>query len=172
MTLIYARSLNDVIGDGNNLPAWTILGDLPRFKELTKGALLLMGRKTWDSLPRKLPGRKHMVITRNVGRVEPKGGELPEWIVSSPFAACEALQGVTDKVFIIGGAQVYNVLQHYCTMIEETVVMDNNVAGDVRWRHTARTDIVAESATTALVHGISRNAFFRTHQVRTVWKDI
>src|SRR5689334_1114662 len=65
ITLVLARAANGVIGDKGGLP-WRLSEDMRRFKELTMGKPVVMGRKTWDSLPRKpLPGRQNIVITRN-----------------------------------------------------------------------------------------------------------
>ncbi len=67
ISLVYAQSRNGIIGDAGGLP-WHIPSDLKRFKETTLGKPVIMGRKTWDSLPRKpLPGRLNIVITRQAG---------------------------------------------------------------------------------------------------------
>ena len=65
VTLILARADNGVIGKDGGIP-WAISDDLKRFKALTMGGVVVMGRKTWDSLPRKpLPGRRNIVVTRD-----------------------------------------------------------------------------------------------------------
>ena len=65
LTLILARAANGVIGKGGGIP-WHISDDLQRFKALTMGKTIVMGRKTWDSLPKKpLPGRRNIVVTRD-----------------------------------------------------------------------------------------------------------
>ena len=64
ITIVLARAINGVIGKDNRLP-WHIPGDLKRFKQLTMGSAMIMGRKTFDSLPGILPGRRHIVMTRD-----------------------------------------------------------------------------------------------------------
>jgi len=66
ITIIIARAQNGVIGRGGTLP-WHIPADLKRFKALTMGSVMVMGRKTFDSLPGILPGRRHIVVTRDPG---------------------------------------------------------------------------------------------------------
>src|SRR4030095_12202275 len=64
ITIVLARAINGVIGKDGQLP-WHIPGDLKRFKRLTMGSAMIMGRKTFDSLPGILPGRRHIVMTRD-----------------------------------------------------------------------------------------------------------
>ena len=66
ITIVLARAINEVIGKDGTLP-WHIPGDLRRFKALTMGSAMIMGRKTFDSLPGILPGRRHIVMTRDPG---------------------------------------------------------------------------------------------------------
>ena len=70
--IVAARALNGVIGRENRLP-WHLPADLKRFKALTMGSVLVMGRKTFDSLPGLLPGRRHVVLTHNRGWRAPGG---------------------------------------------------------------------------------------------------
>ena len=101
--LIYARAANGVIGNNNTLP-WHLPEDLAHFKRLTLGCPVIMGRKTWDSLPprfRPLPGRRNVVVTRQ-----------PDWQAEGAFCAhslIEALQQCQDQpdVWVIGGAELY-----------------------------------------------------------------
>ncbi len=64
VTIVVARALNGVIGRNGTLP-WRISADLRRFKALTMGSVMIMGRRTFDSLPGLLPGRRHIVLTRD-----------------------------------------------------------------------------------------------------------
>ena len=98
--LIAALAANRVIGNNNALP-WRLPADLARFKALTMGHPILMGRKTYESIGRPLPGRRNLVITRNRGYSAP-GCEL----VHSLAAAIAACQGA-QEIFIIGGAELY-----------------------------------------------------------------
>jgi dihydrofolate reductase len=98
--LIAAIAANRVIGRNNALP-WRLPADLKRFKALTMGHPVVMGRKTYASIGRPLPGRRNLVITRNRGYSAP-GCE----IVHSLDAAIAACRGAQD-IFIIGGAELY-----------------------------------------------------------------
>ena len=103
--IIYARARNGVIGKDNAMP-WHLPEDLAHFKATTLGAPVVMGRKTWDSLPpkfRPLPGRRNIVITRDAGWQAPgaeRAGSLEEAI---------SLCGNVERAWIIGGAQIYRL---------------------------------------------------------------
>lgn len=104
--LIFARAANGVIGKDNALP-WHLPEDMAHFKRTTLGCPVIMGRKTWDSLGRPLPGRLNLVVSRQPG-LQLEGAEV--------FASLEAAivraeqwaheQGV-DELMLIGGAQLY-----------------------------------------------------------------
>ena len=103
INLIFARARNGVIGKDNQLP-WHLPEDLAHFKRTTLGQPVIMGRKTWDSLPasvRPLPGRRNVVITRDPNTPCP-GAER----YTSLEAALQAL-AQEPRVFVIGGAQIY-----------------------------------------------------------------
>ena len=100
LSLIAAVARNGGIGKDNTLLVH-LPQDLPRFKRLTMGCPIVMGRKTWDSIGRPLPGRRIIVITHNP-RWQAPGAEA----VTSLPAALELASGAT-KVFVIGGAQIY-----------------------------------------------------------------
>ncbi|HTB35193.1 MAG TPA: dihydrofolate reductase [bacterium] len=97
-----------VIGADNKLP-WSLPEDLQRFKALTMGHPVLMGRKTWDSLPFKLPGRSNLVLSRSTTvESKPKGG-APDGVfadLDAALAAAAKLPGA-EQVFVIGGAQLF-----------------------------------------------------------------
>ncbi|MEL7340830.1 MAG: dihydrofolate reductase [Bacteroidota bacterium] len=101
ISLIFARSENNVIGVDNDLP-WKLSGDLRRFKRLTTGHGIIIGRKTYESIGRPLPKRRNVVITRN-----------PDWkaegveVVHSLEEAL-SLIGEAEELFIIGGSTLYN----------------------------------------------------------------
>jgi len=103
--LIYAQSRNGVIGRGGVLP-WRLPEDLAHFKRTTLGAPVLMGRKTWDSLPprfRPLPGRRNIVITRDAAWQAPgaeRAGTLDEAL---------ALGAGAETVWITGGAEIFRL---------------------------------------------------------------
>ncbi|PTD96848.1 dihydrofolate reductase [Pseudothauera lacus] len=103
LILIAAVARNGVIGRENTLP-WRLKADLAHFKAATTGHPILMGRKTWESLGRPLPGRRNMVLTRRSGW-QATGAEVH----ASPAAALAAAAGA-EKVFVIGGAELYRQL--------------------------------------------------------------
>jgi dihydrofolate reductase len=103
LCLIAALARNRCIGRANQLP-WHLPEDLKHFRQVTQGHAVLMGRKTWDSLPerfRPLPGRRNLVLTRN-----PAWKEAGAEVVANIPSALALLQGV-ERVFVLGGAEVY-----------------------------------------------------------------
>ena len=115
VTLIVARALNGVIGRDGKLP-WHISDDLKRFKRLTLGTVMIMGRRTFDSLPGILPGRRHIVLTRD-GSWAPEGAEVVHSID-------EALAFAGDEpISVIGGAEIFDLFLPFATRIELTEVM-------------------------------------------------
>lgn len=104
LSAIAAISQNNVIGKNNDLP-WHIPADLKFFKETTMGHPVIMGRKTYESFKRALPGRTNIVITRQ------KGYELPDAeVVHELDAALERAKEIEqDEIFILGGAQIFEI---------------------------------------------------------------
>ena len=100
ISMIVARSRNHVIGRDNQMP-WKISADLQFFKKVTMGHPVIMGRKTWESIGRPLPGRRNIVISRNADLQLP-GAE----VVNSLDAALNALNEFS-RVFVIGGEQLF-----------------------------------------------------------------
>jgi dihydrofolate reductase len=100
ISMIVARSRNHVIGRDNQMP-WKISADLQFFKRVTMGHSVIMGRKTWESIGRPLPGRRNIIVSRNAN-YEATGGEL----VGS---LDEALKSLSEfpRVFVIGGEQLF-----------------------------------------------------------------
>lgn len=103
LIIIAAVARNRVIGRDNGLP-WRLRADLKHFRAVTLGHALLMGRKTWESLGRPLPGRRNLVISRNLG-FHAEGAEA----FPSAEAAIATVAG-GEKLFVIGGADVYRQL--------------------------------------------------------------
>ena len=111
LNLIYARAANGVIGRDNTLP-WHLPEDLAHFKRQTQGHPVVMGRKTWDSLPprfRPLPGRTNIVLTRDVATAQGlrAAGAHPCTDLAQALAHCQTLVPSPTEVWVIGGAQVY-----------------------------------------------------------------
>lgn len=136
IVFVIARAENGVIGRDGALP-WHLPQDLRRFKALTMGAPMIMGRKTFESLPGLLPGRRHIVLTRGDWRAE--GAEVAHTID-------EALALVDgSRVSIVGGADVFRLFEPIADRIELTEV-HGPVQGDTvvppfaRWREAARED--------------------------------
>ena len=102
ISLLLAASENNVIGKNNQLP-WHLPNDLKYFKNLTWGLPILMGRKTFDSIGKPLPGRKSIVITRN-GSWQHDGVEVVHSIEAA-VAKAEALGA--KEIFVIGGAEIF-----------------------------------------------------------------
>lgn len=100
ISIIAAASANNVIGAGGDLP-WRLSDDLKRFKTITMGKPIVMGRKTWDSIGRPLPGRQNIVITRQADFTA-AGCD----VVTSKEAAIAATADASE-VMVIGGSQVY-----------------------------------------------------------------
>jgi len=100
ISMIVARSRNHVIGRDNQMP-WKISADLQFFKRVTMGYPVIMGRKTWESIGRPLPGRRNIVVSRNAG-YEPTGGELASSLDEALHRLSEA-----PRVFVIGGEQLF-----------------------------------------------------------------
>ena len=124
ITVIVARARNGIIGRAGKLP-WHIPTDLKRFKALTMGSAMVMGRRTFDSLPGVLPGRRHIVLTRD-----------RNWFASGAEKAQsldEALRlAAGGPVSIIGGADIFALFLPLANRIELTEVLEA-VPGDTSW---------------------------------------
>lgn len=136
IVFVVARAENGVIGRDGALP-WKIPADLKRFKALTMGAPMIMGRKTFDSLPGLLPGRRHIVLTH--GDWQAEGAE----VARSADAALALVDG--PRVSIVGGAEIYRLFEPLADRIELTEVHgrpegDTVLPPFVGWREAARQD--------------------------------
>jgi dihydrofolate reductase len=140
IVLVLAVAQNGVIGKKGAIP-WHISDDMKRFKALTLGHTVVMGRKTWDSLPKKpLPGRINVVVTRQ-----------QDWQAEGAVVAHslgQATAGTSGTVIVIGGAEIYERALPLATRIELTEV-HKDFAGDAAftfdrkgWHETAREDRV------------------------------
>ncbi len=118
--LVVARAQNGVIGRGGTMP-WHISADLKRFKALTMGSAMVMGRKTFESLPRVLPGRRHIVLTRDANW-SAEGAEVASDVD-------DALRLAGEKVSVIGGAEIFRLFLPLAQRIELTEVLAD-VDGD------------------------------------------
>lgn len=144
---VVAAAKGGVIGRDGGLP-WHISSELKRFKQITMGKPLIMGRRTWESLPRKpLPGRHNIVITRQ------SGYQAAGATVVASKAAALAAAGAAAEIAVIGGGEIYDLFLPEVGRIYLTEV-DLEVAGDTRfvaldpleWQETAREEVAADPA--------------------------
>ena len=120
--MVVATAANNVIGRGGELP-WRLPEDLGRFKELTMGKPIVMGRRTFESIGRPLPGRRNIVVSRRPGLCL-DGCEVSD----SPDAAL-ALAGQAEEIMVIGGQQLYEAFLPRTTRIHMTRVHET-IEGD------------------------------------------
>lgn len=136
IVFVVARAQNGVIGRDGGLP-WHLPADLKRFKALTIGAPMIMGRKTFESLPGLLPGRRHIVLTR--GDWQAEGAEVAHSID-------DALARIDEpRVSIVGGAEIFRMFEPLAERIELTEVHgapdgDTVLPAFEGWRETTRED--------------------------------
>jgi len=126
ISLIVAASMNDVIGRAGDLP-WRLPADLAQFKRLTIGHPVIMGRKTYESIGRPLPGRKNILITRDKSYTA-AGVEIVDSLDKALSAA-----GKNSDVFIIGGESVFQESLRFADRVYLTRVA-TNVKGDKYFR--------------------------------------
>lgn len=120
-TMVVAASENDVIGRGEQLP-WRLRSDLQRFKRMTMGHCLLMGRKTYQSIGRPLPGRQTIVLSRNGLQVSGDSSTSALTVVGDIGQVTRAVEP-GRKVMVVGGAEVYRVALPYCDTLWLTRVL-------------------------------------------------
>lgn len=144
LEFVVAVARNGVIGRGNELP-WRLPADLQHFKRTTMGRPILMGRRTWESIGRPLPGRANLVLTRDAG-YSAEGATVVHSLDEARRAARDA-----DALMVIGGADLYRALLPHAVVIHLTEV-HADIDGDVRfpdwdrrdWRETWREDHPAD----------------------------
>lgn len=131
-SIIVAKGINNVIGKDNQL-LWRLSADLKRFKAITMGHTMIMGRKTFESIGKALPGRKTIIITRNT---------------SYKIDGCESVSSISDayeicknevEVFIVGGAEIYKQTVSEIDKLYVTEV-DVNIDGDAFFPETNSND--------------------------------
>ena len=118
IVLIYARAANGTIGQDNALP-WRISADLKRFKALTMGKPMIMGRKTFESLGKPLPGRRHIVLTRDP-QWQAAGADVVHTVGDA--LALAAKDGADGDVAVIGGADIFALFLPLAHRVELTDV--------------------------------------------------
>jgi dihydrofolate reductase len=148
VTIVIARAENGVIGKDGGLP-WRLSDDLRRFKVLTMGTSMVMGRKTFDSLGRLLPGRQHIVLTRDRAWAA-EGADVARNVQEALSLAREL------RISVIGGAEIVRLFLAMAYRVELTEV-HASVAGDTvlppfdpaHWREAARESRAAEEGSPA-----------------------
>ncbi|MDP3540681.1 MAG: dihydrofolate reductase [Azonexus sp.] len=149
IVIIAAVAKNGVIGKDNQL-LWNIPEDMAHFKALTQGHTVLMGRKTWESLParfRPLPGRRNIVISRQ------KDYSAPGAQLAHSLEAGIALASTGDTVFVIGGAEIYEQAMAVADRLELTEI-EQSPEGDAwfpkfspeKWRKSTSDELVSRDA--------------------------
>ncbi|MBV9576155.1 MAG: dihydrofolate reductase [Gammaproteobacteria bacterium] len=147
ISVIVAIGENRVIGKNNQLP-WHLPADLKRFKELTTGHAILMGRKTYESIGRALPNRSNIIISRNPQLMA--NGCI---VVSSLQEAIQkAISEKNGEIFIIGGSEIYRQSLPYADRLYLTIV-HHHFEGDAffpeldesKWQEIERTDLPADA---------------------------
>jgi dihydrofolate reductase len=149
LTLVVAIARNGVIGQGGALP-WRLSSDMKRFKAATMGKPVLMGRKTWESLPKKpLPGRQNLVLTRDAEFAANGAWVFSDLTLMIAAGRAMAKQSGADEVCVIGGAQLYDAA---LPLADRIVLTEVNLApeGDARlaldlsaWREISRESVSA-----------------------------
>ena len=145
VSLVVARARNGVIGRGGALP-WRIRSELAHFKAVTLGKPVVMGRKTWDGLPKRpLPGRTNIVLSRD-GRFAPPGAVACErWDEALAIAREQAEEDGAGEVCVIGGVALFELALPHARRLHLTEV-EAEASGDVSmpafdealWRETTR----------------------------------
>ena len=159
VSIVAAVSRNGVIGVGGGLP-WRIPADLRRFRVLTLGHSVVMGRRTFDSIGKALEGRRNIVVTRNAS-FRPAGAEVADSLESALALASAGIgKGQGDEIFIIGGGEIYGLALrngHAERMFLTEVEME--VEGDVFFPHFSRDEWREknrESGTGEIPHSFAR----------------
>ena len=145
VSIVAAVSRNGVIGVGGGLP-WRIPADLRRFRALTLGHSVVMGRRTFDSIGKALEGRRNIVVTRNAS-FRPAGAEVANSLESAlALASAGGGKGQGDEIFIIGGGEIYGLAMKL---------------GIVDRMHITEVDIAVEGG----------DAFFPRFVVKDQWEE-
>lgn len=143
IALIVARTRNGVIGRNNSMP-WHLPEDLRYFKRITMGKPIIMGRNTWESLGKPLPGRDNIVITRNMHYQAEGATVVNDLARALQYAEQCAAEKNSDEIMIIGGAQIY---QAALPVVQRAYVteIDADIEGDAffpaltgQWQETSR----------------------------------
>ena len=133
LAVICAMSKNGVIGKDNELP-WNLPGDLKHFKQTTLGCPIIMGRKTWDSIGRPLPGRTNIIVTRSCGFESDEIKIARSFKSALNLAKSSLTSESATEIFVIGGAQIYKEAfplanRFYLTRVDSFIDGDTYLEG-------------------------------------------
>ena len=146
VVLVLAAAENGVIGRGDALP-WELPDDLQHFKRTTIGRPIIMGRKTWESLPRKpLPNRHNIVLTRDWAYAAPGARVYSSFSAALAAAKAMAAKDGEDEVFVIGGESIYEKALSMADRLYITEV-DVELDGDARFPLESEEDFVEAGST-------------------------
>ena len=141
LSIIVAKAKNNIIGKNNEL-VWHLPEDLKHFKELTTGHTIIMGRKTYESLGKPLPNRKHIIFSQNP---DFKVHEENVQVVHSLLEIQDLIEG-KEEAFVIGGAMIYNFLMPYVKKMYVTEIKQEfdgdaffPIIDSEEWKETSRT---------------------------------
>lgn len=141
LSIIVAKAKNNIIGKNNEL-VWHLPEDLKHFKELTTGHTIIMGRKTYESLGKPLPNRKHIIFSQNP---DFKVHEENVQVVHSLLEIQDLIEG-KEEAFVIGGAMIYNFLMPYVKKMYVTEIKQEfdgdaffPIIDSEKWKETSRT---------------------------------
>lgn len=151
LSLICAMATNRVIGRDNSLP-WHLSEDLKHFKRVTMGKCIIMGRKTWESIGRLLPGRTHIVVTSNPN-YHAEGIHVVHSIEAAiEFARARCVEDGNNEAFVIGGATLYSAAmpladRFHLTRVHAIVEGDTALAefDERNWVEVSRVDYRSDS---------------------------
>ena len=121
ISLIAAAGEKNEIGKNGRMP-WNLPGDLRHFKDLTLGKTMLMGRKTFQSLPGVLPKRQHIIVTRDADFCNPHPRVQ---VISDLTGALQRYEAAEEEIFVIGGGQIYEAAMPYASVIYLTRIHKN-----------------------------------------------
>ena len=157
ISLIVAMASNRVIGDRGEIP-WKIPGEQKMFKEITFGHVVIMGRKTYESLNRPLPGRTNIVITRQ------RDYQAPGCVIAHDFAgAIKSCPAAESEAFIIGGGQLYHETMAVADRIYLTVI-PREIPGDTKFPEIPADDF--EIKESRLVDGVEPYNFYIYERIK------
>ena len=139
ISIICAIARNNVIGNNNSM-IWHIPSDLKRFKSITSGSTIIMGRKTFESLPGVLPKRKHIVITRDKNyTVDNESDE----VLHSVDEVLKKFENSSEEVYIIGGGQIYKEFLPHAVKLHLTI-LEKDFEGDTKFPEINKDEWITE----------------------------